>query len=136
MSKTPWLDEPDQISFLYQQTRCIIKRNKAMGHLCGYVGLKPRNQYYKVDLTEAESQPHVHGGVTWCSFSQELDRIAGVNHKPCWWVGFDCAHSGDYRPYSHSNLNVFGQEQYRTVQYVKDEIYKLCNWLNDTRKAH
>jgi hypothetical protein len=70
----------------------------------------------------------VHGGITYA------ERCAGhICHVPApgepdnvWWLGFDCAHSGDRVPrMDHAR----GWEQYRDVRYVRSEVESLASQL-------
>jgi len=58
--------------------------------------------------------------------------------EPVWWLGFDCAHSGDFLPGLESTLrsmprleayeSVLG-ETYKNVAYVTDECRQLARQL-------
>jgi hypothetical protein len=47
-----------------------------------------------------------------------------------WWLGFDCAHSGDAMPYrSYLDYNTPG-ETYRDIFYVTKEVTALAKQLH------
>ncbi len=58
-----------------------------MGHYCGYVGLPEGHPWFGVfyDFIIEVGPAEVHGGLTYSEFRKD-----GL-----WWIGFDCAHSGD-----------------------------------------
>ena len=83
----------------------------------------------------------VHGGITFSDFCQP-DREHGICHFPSpgepervWWLGFDCAHSGDLSPKMNSHLSAEWQERfgdrdtYRTVAYVQAQCAQLARQL-------
>lgn len=78
---------------------------------------------------------NVHGGLTFSGHCQEGGKIC---HEVCegeddnvWWLGFDCAHSGDLSPKYKQNYAemMFGGEAYRDLDYVKREIAGLARQL-------
>lgn len=130
MSNQEWLNESDE-GVVPGPYKGLIVRNPGIGHLCGYVGVPQGHPWfgesdYDVDAT-------VHGGLT---FAGSLDEDG------LWYVGFDCAHSGDLCPgmdapaaESHWNvvaaltgetsLAVGGGKTYRNWAYVKAEVESL-----------
>jgi len=61
-----------------------------IGHRCGYVRLPEDHIFFGVDfgvIYDYAPQIEVHGGIT---FSDRFDEK--IND---WWIGYDCAHSGD-----------------------------------------
>jgi len=112
MSHEPWKHEPDLVRFGAHGIRCVVRRVKDLGHLCGYVQLPEGHPWaclgYDVPAV-------VHGGVTYSEISEHF----GGGH----WIGFDCAHSGDLSP----GLGVsFQRGEYRDIEYVKGEVYSLA----------
>jgi len=92
-----------------------------IGYRCGYIKVAWGHPWYRepYDLIYC----HCHGGLT---FSEE-DQIAG------WWVGFDCAHSGDAvdfdLPGEHRLLKgVLKQNDYRTIK-TTEYVEKECIFL-------
>ncbi len=138
----PWDNEPDRVEFEHAGLPCILHRSPA-GHWCGYVGVSPvhplHGKSYDSYEDEAEgtySSPVdallVHGGIT---YGHEcVDPICHVP-KPgepehLWWLGFDCAHSGDYSPRDFRNGDIpNGYEVYKTAAYVRRETEQLAEQL-------
>jgi hypothetical protein len=89
----PWVNEPDEVLFEYAGYKCKIvrvcteeqlsqKQHMFGGYLCGYVCIPQQHPYFKNDISDMDVR--CHGGITF--------------KKPFMWIGFDCAHSGDYVP--------------------------------------
>ncbi|MFA7192371.1 MAG: hypothetical protein WC089_03690 [Candidatus Paceibacterota bacterium] len=90
-----WVEELDTIEFDYlgyqaRVNRIVFKEPYSKkehyfgGHLCGYVRIPNDHNIYlkKYNADELDC----HGGITFNEMHEEH------------WVGFDCAHSGDYLP--------------------------------------
>ena len=94
-----WDQEPDLVEWRDEATGypCLVVRGP-MGSLCGYVGVPEGHPAHGKDYDSVGA--HAHGGLT---FS---DTCGGnICHVPqpgesdhVWWLGFDCAHSGDECP--------------------------------------
>ncbi len=107
------------------------------GALCGYVGVNSSHPWFEQDYDNIEPYPAVHGGLTFaskCDPRPEAE-VDGICHKVeigeddnIWWLGFDCAHSGDYCPKYDLILPAFGrsEETYKNLKYVKNEIELLA----------
>lgn len=62
----------------------------------------------------------------------------GICHLPekgepaqVWWFGFDCSHCGDISPgYDFSRRHDFGPNEYRDVDYVRDQVAELAKQLH------
>lgn len=96
---------------------CCILRHPSMGHLCGYVRI-PTDHFF-FSLTDMDAVIDAHGGITY-------DRTEGDDR----WIGFDCAHGGDFVPSIGTMLQ---DESYRNVEYVKREVTKIVNQLAQAR---
>lgn len=130
-----WDKEPDRLEWRDEVTKlpCLIVRSEG-GNLCGYVGVPPGHLLHGKDYDAAYdlADLHVHGGLTYSG------RCGGhVCHVPApgepdnvWWLGFDCAHSGDYRP-SDARWGAmhFREDEYRDVAYVRKECAELAAQL-------
>ncbi len=105
----PWVGEPDRVEWRIPGTMhglvCLAVRGPN-GSWCGYVGVPPGHPAHGQDYTTIESAAdlRVHGGLTFADKCQTHEG-AQVCHVPepgepdnVWWLGFDCAHSGDYSP--------------------------------------
>ena len=75
------------------------------GQFNGY--LKPKNKYHDVQLETLS----VHGGIT---YNQDG------------WIGFDTAHADDYIDWSEPKKDY---QQYRSVEYVKQELIELSKQI-------
>lgn len=105
----PWRGEPDFYAWIDKATglRCRIVRHPT-GHLCGYV-----------ECAEEPEDSHmidVHGGIT------------GGDRE---WIGFDCGHIADLRPYASSNPP---GAVYRDFGYVTRECEKLAAELHRRKR--
>lgn len=144
----PWTNEPDKIQWVDEKTGldCLIHRN-GMGALCGYVGVPEGHPAFAKPYDEVDVR--VHGGPTYSDFCQpSTDESHGICHAPyegrpdhVWWIGFDCAHSGDLCPRSSRFNREFEKEHpqyagfhardtYRDVAYVKAECARLAAQLS------
>lgn len=69
---------------------------------------------------------NVHGGISFCG-------SAWLAPKDHWFFGFDCAHAGDLSPgmLRYTSRQLFGEETYRTLDYVRNETGRLARQLHD-----
>jgi hypothetical protein len=125
--KGQWNDEPDKLHFVDRQTGmdCLIVRGPS-GALCGYVAVEEGHPAFGADYNRV--QVSVHGGLTYASACQEDGKICHVPRtgKPdhVYWLGFDCAHSGDLCPsYYRPGLN---GGHYCNFTYVIRECQSLA----------
>lgn len=137
----PWDGEPDKMQWPDDATGlpCLAVRNRRHGNWCGYVGLPPGHAVHGKDYQNA---PYfdVHGGLTFAGpCSPGEDEARGICHTPApgepdhvWWLGFDCAHSGDASPYNyvmerrHGGCWAVSGDTYRTLAYVRRECAELA----------
>lgn len=139
-----WDNEPDKVQWQDEATGlpCLIVRGGG-GALCGYVGVAEGHPAYGKEYDDVDVA--VHGGLTFadkCQPSNDESRF--VCHVPeagepdhVWWLGFDCAHSGDVCPARLKLHGVFAPspwEQYREIGYVRSEVRKLARQLHEIRK--
>lgn len=141
----PWQDEDDWIAWINPDApnhHNLVIRHSNLGHLCGYVGVDERSQWYQrhpgpqIDV--------VHGGITLSGFSRGPENSPGAfrvtngaNLQEIWWFGFDCGHAADYFPAQATpwlnlgatpamvNVMTGNPENYKTVDYVVDQIDSL-----------
>lgn len=126
-----WDTEPDKIQWADEATGlpCLAVRNGYYGHWCGYVGVSEGHPWHGKSYWDIPSD--VHGGLTFSkSCDPDGDEATSVCHKPAagepdhvWWLGFDCAHSGDMslRKFLRGN-----GDTYRTLEYVQSECAMLA----------
>ena len=134
----PWQDEPDKMQFTDNATGlpCLIVRVPFHGGLCGYVGVFEGNPNFGRDYNDVDAD--VHGGLTFSDFSTygaNLDESRHICHaldrgEPgrVWWLGFDCAHYGDFTPACGYRLCGYNST-YRNIFYVKTQIAHLAGQL-------
>jgi len=137
-----WLTEPDRKEWKSDTgLTCLIVRNP-MGALCGYVGVAPDHPWHGKDYNDVDAD--VHGGLTYANKCE-----GHVCHTPApgeeehlWWLGFDCAHAGDFVPsmdvklapmYQLSdsflgiNTSIGKGNAYRDIEYVTAECESLAS---------
>lgn len=126
----PWQTEPDRVEWRYLGLPCLIVRNE-MGALCGYVGVPPEHPWHGKDYNDIDGAVDVHGGLTYANKCND----AAICHVPkdgepddVWWLGFDCAHSGDGVPGRPGLIGAYMNigTRYRDVTYVRAEVEKLA----------
>ena len=106
--------EPNVVAGVHRGYPWAIIRTPAL-HLCGYVQVPETHPLYKQPYVDFEVS--AHGGLTYASEAEAP--FSG------YWIGFDCAHSGDLFPRFSSSGT------YRTVLYVRDECERLIDQLID-----
>ena len=118
--------EGDKKEFKYRGFRCLIKRHKRLGHLCGYIELPKHHNLYGVDYDEIEEtydyELPVHGGLTFSG------RLVGEDG---YLIGFDCAHAGDYIPLDPLSSQLNLGETYRTMRYVEDMLKEMVDFITE-----
>jgi hypothetical protein len=121
-----WDDEPDRVTWRHVGFDCIAQRNR-LGAWCGYVGIPRSHPWYERDDDAIDPWPEVHGGLTWSGATDPPYRypIDG-REEPLWWVGFDCAHLGDWVPGLRPYIDGPGRDEYRDVKYATKETNALA----------
>lgn len=123
----PWKDEPNRVNWVYKDMDCMMVRHARSLHWCGYVGLPETHLYHGKSYGEIENtmDVSVHGGLTYAD---------ACNHTVChitdkadntWWLGFDCAHTGDVCP-THERI-FMSDGYYKDLRYVKAETERLAD---------
>lgn len=130
-----WQHEPDKVQWVDEATGfdCLAVRDP-LGAWCGYVGVPPGHHVHGVRCDRVAVG--VHGGLSYAGFGQApADKTQGVCHVPApgrpadvWWLGFDCAHSGDLAPHPERGWTSLGGS-YRPLAYVRLEIASLAAQL-------
>lgn len=72
----------------YRDFDWLVMEHPSYGHLCGYVRMPQGHPWFEADYKDL-GDVECHGGLT---FSGEILRHPGH------WIGFDCAHAGDFIP--------------------------------------
>ena len=133
----PWQDEPDRLEWRHAGLACLITRVPESGHLCGYVAVPPGHPVHGKDYYDGDGDGDLvdisaPGGLTYADKCQGV-----VCHVPApgepddvWWLGFDCAHYGDFCPAASSK---FGWHEagatYKTIEFVKAAVNLLAEQL-------
>jgi hypothetical protein len=133
----PWMSEPDKVQWEDESTGlpCLAVRHPRSGHWCGYVGVPPGHAAHSVVWDDLHDLT-VHCGVNYTKPCDPREtESAGVCHIPgpgephdVWWLGFDCAHSGDMS-YFLTDPEPFGT--YRTLDFVRAECQTLAAQLKE-----
>jgi hypothetical protein len=139
-----WMNEPDKVQFMTKAGLPGLVVRGPMGAWCGYVGVTKEHPYFEKSYSELDLS--VHGGLTFDG------KCSGNEHGIChlvneseddnvWWLGFDCAHSGDLSPLYMAVVNRspelqrFNQfkENYRNLEYVKEQVEVLAAQLVEVK---
>lgn len=123
----PWAGEPDRIEWRTQGVVGLMVRHSRSGHWCGYVGVEPGHPWHGKRYDDVDAD--VHGGLTYAEHCE-----GNVCHVPAegepehlFWLGFDCAHSGDRSHFATEHLDgAFFRGVYRDVAYVRREVERLA----------
>lgn len=140
----PWMTEPDKVVWKTASGLPGMIVRSPSGNLCGYVAVAKdhpmhgNNALYSDGSQEALGDLNVHGGITYgAACGGHICHVPEPGEPDdVWWLGFDCAHSGDWRwndaaPYlkgcrePHPN----GYSQYRDLAYVTAEVESLAAQL-------
>lgn len=152
-SSGPWDDEPDKIVWVDEGTDldCMIVRNH-LGAFCGYVGAPKGHPWFGFGYSECmtdcgeewchhtlEGSLRVHGGITYTAVCQEQGDVCHTPRRgrphDVWWIGFDCAHGGDYIPGLIPSGGNFPGEIYRDLDYVVSQVELLAEQCKPLGRA-
>ena len=137
----PWKSEPDRVSWVDPFTgyHCLVRRNKIMGFLCGYVAINKTHPFFEKDEIQDDYKISnllsPHGGITFSSHC-DGDTEKGICHltkdkDDAWWFGFDCGYAWDIAstpyPYDFPNYD----SCYRDLSYVVSEVELLAKQLKE-----
>jgi len=120
----PWTKEPDAVVFTHRGLWCAVARHAWQGTLVGYVRVPKGHPWYGLHYMAIDGwgsnalwteDVNIHGGLTFSAVGENSDTDG-------WYVGFDCAHSGDFAP----NPDYSFGGTYREVGYVHEEVLKLA----------
>ena len=135
-----WDDEPDKVQWIDGATGldCLIVRGPS-GALCGYVGVPKDHKYYKKEYGKIyfecpDGGPDIQGGLTFSDKcmpnadpKRDICHTGNIANHDVWWLGFDCAHSGDFCP-AYQDESLFRSfNKYRNLDYVKNQV-RLLAW--------
>lgn len=157
----PWDDEPDVAVWMDRSTHlpCVALRHGDFGNFCGYVIVAELEDIYKDvvpgegrEVAEPEYSYSVHGGVTYSCHEwpthepqriekllREAYNVAYVDDmlkQRLYWIGFDCAHHGDYSPGIEAKISswarISSSHNYKTMSYVVAECTSLARQIYGT----
>jgi hypothetical protein len=118
----PWSKEPDAIEW---QTEAgfagALRRVPWSGHLCGYIGVPAGHLWHGRSSSSIDAD--VHGGLTFATLGSDTKDLIP---SELWWIGFDCAHSGDSSPLDEAQYQSMSGGAYRDVEYVRYEVERLA----------
>lgn len=131
-----WDNEPDRKQWEDKETGlpCLIIRND-LGNLCGYVGVDKNHIFFHKEYYEINVE--VHGGLTYsgeCNgrICHEANEIKEENET--WWLGFDCAHYGDFSPglSKYRGFDLLNEViDYKDLTYVEGECEALAKQIKN-----
>lgn len=143
-----WDGEPDKVQWQDEATGlpCIAVRHPTSGHWCGYVGVAEGHPYFEKGYRDDAVSADVHGGITYADFCQPHgdEEGKGICHIAApgepdrvWWLGFDCAHSGDHGPRDAAYARDRSEEcfslrwrgTYKALGYVKNQCANLAEQI-------
>ncbi len=113
-------------AFVHADLLCRVLWTHDM-HYCGYVGIPASHPWHGKDYNVLEPSPDVHGGLTYSNEAVGPD-FEETQPLGLWWIGFDCAHLGDYTVDRTSVYeSVFGEQRHGwTSALVKGEVGRLA----------
>ena len=115
-----WSGEPDRVDWVDEASGlwCHMRRGPS-GAWCGYVEVGMAHRWYGRHYDDIVAS--VHGGLTYSG--ESFDDLGG------WWLGFDCAHYGDFVPGYDGKmreLKLDGGAIYRELAWVREECVHLA----------
>lgn len=130
----PWDNEPDRVEWARSGRPCILLRQHISGHWCGYVAVDPGHPCHGKGCDDrAMADLVVHGSITYArGCAGHVCHVAKPGEPDdVWWLGFDCAHYGDFSP-GRSRFGwqmPHGLHRYKTLAYAKSETERLADQL-------
>lgn len=122
-----------QVFYQDDQTIWIIRKNWKNGVLTGYIALPLSHPCYNDDHYSDEY--NVHGGVSWDKYDVST---AILNLKYHRFIGFDCAHIGDYLATEliHKDCDILNRDVVvKDIPFVYAELEKLAQQINERAKV-
>lgn len=154
----PWLKEPGMeavVEYNYKGFECLLRRSPVSGAWLAYVAIPLDSKWSNSILSD---DLKVHGGITWNYSGLPFSHSKEENKH---WLGFDCAHYGDYWPRYRALMKSTAEiarfedipevkqfsdlitsfrkptspreegEVYRTLSFAKTQLRKLINQIED-----
>ena len=115
----------------YKGYTFVVYQHQSIGHLNGYVELKPIDEEL-LDQNQINSLD-CHGGIT---YQGTLDWIFPTSTD--FYIGFDCAHWGDKTPFADAMLpGLFAassDEVWRDESFVEENCKSLIDQIIELKK--
>lgn len=111
-----WENEPNELDWTEELSglNCALRRGP-LHHWCGYVQIPKGHPWHGIGYSDMDV--NVHWGLTYSG-----DRMDDGN----FWIGFDCAHSGDLVPGLAQYRMRDPSERYRDLEYTKTETESVA----------
>ena len=115
----------------YRGYNYIVFQHSSFGHLNGYIELKEED--YNIDVDNIE----VHGGITY------KGSLFGDKNKS--YVGFDCAHLGDFCPFTEEKMRLVNPyyisfssegEVWRSPEFVEENCKDYIDGLIELKEVN
>lgn len=119
------LSEDNCSFFTFKDLGLAVIKNPVTLTYCGYVCVPKQHPWYKVQYSEIKNV-NIHGGLTYSAMKHPLVDI----FTDMWWVGFDCAHSGDIVPIISGPCRS-KEDTYKDMKYTFEEAKKLLEQARD-----
>lgn len=108
--------------------RAVVLTHDEMGHRMGYVAVPKGHPAFGVEYGDGLlSEIYVHGGLTYADGCEKYP----IEAPDLWWLGYDCAHSGDLVPGLVERIGRMGHHDVlRTLDYCERECENLATQLS------
>lgn len=115
--------EPVFDEFKHKSLICRVVKHNSFN--CGYVGVPKEHKCFENSYHDIEYEIDVHGGLTFSDFFEHIES----NYNKYYYIGFDCAHGGDFIPGVNFGLSTTHINSYKDYDFVKKECIKLAEQL-------
>jgi hypothetical protein len=129
--KGPWVNEPDLVFWIDEDTGfpCLINRAKG-GYLWGCVGVDEKHSLHHRDYKHFSGYSGLNLLI---SLEKTLIYSKLLPYRDYWFYEFDFGHSWDYSPFCDYNNEDY--TKYKTVEYAMDKCHSLAKELKDYNPA-
>lgn len=126
------VDKPDHVlaEGVANGIEWVVTRN-GMGYRCGYARIPSGHPWHGRDHNDIHVE-NIHGGLTFAEADKPCHKKGEADDA--WWIGFDCAHSGDKQdPSLPAVYHAKEQRDYyssiKTTAYVQGNCERLCQQI-------
>jgi hypothetical protein len=142
-----WDSEEDGYLFWHDDRPCLILRASRGGTLNGYCGVSRESPIFgkHYNMLHGIDAP---GGLTF-SGRMKLANFGKAKIPRRWYIGFDCAHYGDYMPSIDGMLRVYREmglfmphapganhAAYKNVNYVRGGLIVMSRSMSKWEEIH